>query len=121
MMQLAMDYTLEQTYREPDLRAETRQAIELVKASAQFRPEFEAWLAANWLLWRRFEAEALKIARRRDHWSARTIWEYLRHETGLREADAMFKLNNNAAPDCARLFAMLYPAHEKLFEFRGGE
>ncbi len=119
MNQLAMDYSLEQTYLEPDLRAETRQAVELVKAQPTlFRPEFDAWLAANWLLWRRFEAEALKIARRRQHWSARTIIEYLRHETGLRE-DGEFKVNNNAAPDCARLFAMLYPMYAKLFEFRG--
>lgn len=118
MMQLAMDYATEQTWAIPDARADARQAIETW--GGQFRPGFALWLEHNWAIWRRFEQEALAIAIRREHYSARTIFEYIRHETNLREG-AEFKVNNNHAPDCARLFAALHPASKELFEFRGRE
>lgn len=48
----------------------------------------------------------------------RTIFEVIRHDTAIGELRGEFKINNNAAPDCARLFALLHPQHSCLFEFR---
>ena len=74
---------------------------------------------ANFEIWKAFEAEATHIWQRgRAHYSARTIAEYLRHETAIREAGEVFKINNNEFPCMARLFVMLNP-DKPLFEFRG--
>jgi DNA modification methylase len=77
----------------------------------------------NWPVWERFEREASYIwFRGRRHYSARTIIEWLRHETVLREAVRQdvgeFKLNNNWVPDLARLYGMVYPDRSGLFETR---
>ena len=86
--------------------------------SSKFRPDFAAWLLANVSIWNRFCIEADKVwGRGRRHWSARTIIEYLRHETALREAGD-FKVNNNYAPDMARLYADTFPDRASLFETR---
>lgn len=51
-----------------------------------FRPDFRAWLADNFHIWLAFEREANHVwTTGRRHYSARTIGEYLRHETALRE------------------------------------
>jgi hypothetical protein len=83
-----------------------------------FRPGFGEWLASNWPLYERFETEALKIAKRREHYGANTIIEYLRHETMLADTDAEWKMNDAWTSSLARLFAMLNPSHDRLFEFR---
>jgi hypothetical protein len=64
------------------------------------------------------ERRALQVASRRSHYSMRTIIEVIRHDTAIGELRGEFKVNNNAAPDCARLFALLHPQHAGLFEFR---
>lgn len=85
----------------------------------EFRPEFFEWLRANWHLWRAFEREARRTkARGFQHYSARTIWEFLRHHTALQERDVIFKINNNYAPDCARLLMLAYPEFYGFFERR---
>jgi hypothetical protein len=88
-----------------------------------FRPDFIDWLRANFTVWQGFERQAnavYDIGRR--HYSARTIGEFLRHETMLRaSADGAFKLNNNRWPDLARLYLMLYPEREGFFELRSNE
>ncbi len=84
----------------------------------RYRPDFARWLAANWPIWERFEREANAIyASGRRHWSARTIIEFIRHETALRE-DGEYKIDNCRAPDMARLYLTLYPEREGMFELR---
>lgn len=94
--------------------------LELVRQDRQnFLPTFAAWLAENTHVWRAFEREADKVwARGRRHYSARTILEHLRHETALSDSRIEFKLNNNVAPDMARLYRLRYPARADLFEIR---
>jgi hypothetical protein len=87
--------------------------------SFQFTPDFLAYLPDNLHIYQRFEREALRVARRgRTHYSARTIIEVLRHESALRESGDAWKLNDHNTPYLARLFALMNPAHAKMFEFR---
>ena len=88
----------------------------------RFRDDFARWLSANWEIWLRFEREANRVYEAgRRHWSSRTIVEYLRHETALREKDSALKLNNNWAPSMARLYLTLHPERANLFELREKE
>lgn len=92
-----------------------------VNASA-FRPDFPAWLEANLSLWERFEDQANAVyGRGRRHYSARTIIEWMRHETSAREIDGEFKINGNFVPDLARLYGLMYPERAGFFEMRGRE
>lgn len=91
----------------------------LQQHAGQFRQEFPAWLEENGHVWTRFHVEADKVRARRSHYSARTIIEFLRHESSLCEAtDEDFKLNNNHAPDLARLYLLLNPDAEGFFTTR---
>lgn len=84
-----------------------------------FRPGFAAWLASNRHVWRAFEREANRVWNRgRRHYSARTLIEYLRHETALADDGRDWKLNNNHAPDLARLYRLTHPDRAGLFELR---
>ena len=89
----------------------------------QFSDGFLAWLADNPHIWERFVAEANAAWKTgRQHYSARTIWEYIRHETALRSKPGLpmeFKVNNNYCPDVARLYMLVYPARRGFFELRG--
>ncbi len=86
---------------------------------AKYRPEFAEWLIQNQALWLAFCRESNRIwDRGRRHWSARTVIEYMRHQTALSEVGGEFKINNNWAPDMARLFAEQFPERASLFEFR---
>ena len=85
----------------------------------QFRPGFAIWLASNRHVWSAFEREADRVwARGRRHYSARTILEHLRHESALSDDGRDWKLNNNAAPDLARLYRLTHPDRAGLFELR---
>lgn len=84
----------------------------------EFSPGFDEWLDRNFVIWRAFEREALRVAERRLHYSARTIAEVIRHHTALAEQGGHFKIGNDTVPDMARLFALLHPEREDLFEFR---
>lgn len=92
----------------------------LLKANeAEFRPGFVAWATENWNLYKAFENEALHIAQSgRKHYSARTISEYLRHETTHRDENSAFKINDHITPDLARLFALRNPLYSNLFAYR---
>jgi hypothetical protein len=85
-----------------------------------FREDFHGWLDGNWHVYEAFELEANKVAARRDHYSSRTIIEVLRHETALREStnELGLKINNNIAPDMARLWEMFHPLRKGFFEKR---
>lgn len=83
------------------------------------REDFREWLLRNQIVWHRFETEALRIWNRgRDHYSARTIGEVLRHESALADDDQAYKLNDHIWPDLARLFLECHPACAGFFETR---
>lgn len=91
-----------------------------------FQPKFSKWLAQNWGLWVAFvnQAEAVWLAGKR-HYSARTIIEFLRHQTSLRQTTVEagpsgnpLKINNSYVPDIGRLYGLMYPSRETFFECR---
>jgi len=85
----------------------------------KFRSDFADWLRPNFHIWLAFVKEANKAWNRgRRHYSARTIIEYLRHETALAENGGEFKINGNYVPDLARLYQQTYPERAELFETR---
>lgn len=84
-----------------------------------FRSDFLMWLANNASIWIAFEQESSKIwARGRRHYSARTIIEIIRHESTLCEVRSDFKINNDSAPDMARLYGLMHPDRVGFFETR---
>lgn len=90
----------------------------------RFRPDFLDWLSRNFPVWLAFEREADQVwARGRRHYSARTIGEYLRHESALREApnELGWKLNDHYWPDLARLYMLINPDREGFFERRASQ
>jgi len=106
------------------LRAVGRREYVLRRAleeRARFRPDFYDWLRENLHVWERFETEAERAAAAgRTHYSARTIGEYLRHQTALEARnDGEWKLNDWRWPDLARLYLVLHPHREGFFELRG--
>lgn len=83
------------------------------------RPDFYEWLKANYAIWERFEREANAIWRAgRKHYSQRTIWEVMRHETALREVDPTFKLNDKWVKSLAHLYLALNRDKPGFFETR---
>ena len=80
---------------------------------------FIEWLQENEHIWVAFRDEALKMTRMGySHYSSQTIFEYLRHHSAISENTDEYKLNNSHTPYLARLFAMAYPEHAGLFEYR---
>lgn len=94
----------------------------LVRANPrQFRSDFIDWLEVNFSIWTAFEIEASRMWNKgRKHYSARTIAEWIRHDTSAREAanEYGFKLNNSIVPDLARLYLLVHPDRDGFFEFR---
>lgn len=101
-----------------------RYAFHVVVAEQRFfRRDFMDWLSRNYPVWIAFEHEADRVwARGRRHYSARTIGEYLRHESALREGpnEHGWKLNDHYWPDLARLYLHMHPEREGFFERRAG-
>lgn len=84
-----------------------------------YRPDFHAWLSENFAIFVAFATQANSLWNRgRTHYSARTIIEWLRHETALRETSGGWKINDWYTPDMARLYMVLYP-ERTMFELRG--
>lgn len=106
----------------PFLTETYRRRLALTQAAgAEYRSDFHDWLEANWHVWQAFEREANRVWERgRRHYSARTIGEYLRHESALRQAEdeTPWKLNDHAWPDLARLYIALHPERADFFELR---
>lgn len=90
-----------------------------------FRKDFSEWIAKNIHVWEVFESQANVVwARGRTHYSARTIGEYLRHETLIAERSVgvpAFKVNDHFWPDLARLYGCFYPERAGMFERRPGQ
>ena len=79
-----------------------------------------AELSGNLDLFNRFIHEAHKIRDTgREHYSARTIAEYIRHNTAVSGEDNLFKVNNNVVPVMARSAMQMFPYLNGLFELRG--
>jgi hypothetical protein len=99
-----------------------RYAFHVVVAEQRyFRADFMDWLITNWHVWLAFEHEADRIwGMGRRHYSARTIYEYLRHDTTVKEGpnELELKLNNNVVPDLARLYILMHPDRDGFFERR---
>lgn len=87
-----------------------------------FRCDAYQWLldSRNVEVWRLFEREANALwLKGRTHYSARTIGEWIRHNTIAADTDADFKLNDHVWPVLARLWTFLYPDRAGFFELRG--
>lgn len=94
-------------------------ALDVIKLwSHEFRPEFDSYVMENWPVYVAFEQRALRVAEYRNHYSARTIAEVIRHDTAIGEIGGDYKINNNFIPDLARLFALMNPKRAGLFAFR---
>ena len=65
--------------------------------------------------------EAHKIAMHRDHYSARTIVEVMRHHSTIRGAGKQFKISNNITPLMAKLSMDMFPMLNGLFSTRRGK
>lgn len=84
-----------------------------------YRDDFGRWLFENWHVYEAFEREALKVrATGREHYSARTIGEYLRHHTLVAQREGEFKINDHVWPDLARLFMQMNQSLRGFFETR---
>lgn len=81
--------------------------------------DFDAWIKDNQHIYVAFEKEALLTAKKRKHYSAKTIVEFLRHHSFITEASGDWKINNYATSHLARMFAKLNPEHKHFFEYRG--
>lgn len=77
------------------------------------------WFKINWPIVQAFEQTALAIiGKGREHYSARTIVEVLRHHSVLNDTSTAFKINDHAAPDLARAFVVMHPQHLDMWEYR---
>lgn len=94
--------------------------ILLAQSNPDIPGTFVIWLSDNLIIWEAFESEALKvIARGHQRYSSKTIMEFLRHHSMLKEtSETPWKLNNNHTAYLSRLFAMVHPQHAGLFSFR---
>ena len=85
----------------------------------QFTRDFVDWLPSNMHIFNAFSNEAFKLIKMgREHYSAYTIVEFLRHHTALTETTGEWKINNNYRPYLARLFGLCHPQRAYFFELR---
>jgi hypothetical protein len=88
---------------------------------AHFRKDFQPWLQKNFHVWDAFciEADRMWDAGWR-HYSARTIWHWLRHQSNIKEApnEHGWKINNNYSTDAGRLWMLMHPDRDGFFERR---
>lgn len=87
-----------------------------------FLTDLAQWFSHNdnWLIWSAFSYHADAAWRaNRPRYSARTIGEYLRHNTLLSDSGADFKINDHIWPDLARLYMLVHPERHGFFETRG--
>jgi hypothetical protein len=97
------------------------EVLRIARENAElFRDNFLDWLPDNMHVWTAFAREVIKIqARGYEHYSARTIIEFLRHHTAVTERRGEgWKINNNYPPYLARLFDLTFPSRAGLFSYR---
>lgn len=79
------------------------------------------FLRDNRALYEAFATEAIKVrSTGRQHYSARTIAEVLRHNAAVSGADTKYKINNNCVPMMARIFMKVWCC-QGFFEVRNHE
>lgn len=89
------------------------------RRQAEFLSQYGG-LASNQELFNAFIREAHTVRDKGfDHYSARTIAEYIRHHTAVSGSDYAFKVNNNIIPVMARASMAMFPYLNGLFELRG--
>jgi len=66
----------------------------------------------------RFFIMAHDVAQVRNHYSARTIIEVMRHNSMLEDGDKTFKINNMIGTPLARISMEMFPALNGFFETR---
>lgn len=76
-------------------------------------------LADNLPIVRAFITEAHLIAKKRNHYSARTIVEFIRHHTLLSDDCPEYKINDHLVPLLSRISMEMFPAINGLFNTRG--
>lgn len=100
-------------------QAQTNAIAMVALNQGKFRHDFTTWLAGNWHVFEYFAHAANAVwSHGWRHYSARTIWEVMRHRSAVRETACTFKLNDHRVPDVARLYMLMHPEHAGLFEFR---
>jgi hypothetical protein len=104
-----------------DLQRNTALAVIEQNPDMGWRAGFAAYLEENMVVVVRCIREAKAVRVRHHHYSMRTIVEFIRHQTKTYEAASQFKINNNMAPDIARLAMLLVTELEGMFELRSNE
>jgi len=66
----------------------------------------------------KFSEDAHIIAKKCNHYAARTIIEVLRHNDMIADNDPDYKINNNIAPFLAKISMLMFPALNALFSTR---
>lgn len=91
------------------------------RSSYDYRRDFIQYLRDNPAVWKAFarKARAAKKYKHRGRFGAKAILEVLRWESAVKEKDVTFKINNNFAPDLARLTMDAMPALKGYFTIRG--
>lgn len=85
----------------------------------EFRRDFPVWLRENPDLWSAFYHKSVTLMNAgRSHFSARTIIEVIRWDSAIHSQGDIYKINNNWAPDMARLFMKTVPGAGDLFALR---
>lgn len=85
----------------------------------QFTKGTGEWLKSNMPMWCEFRDMSLKMAKVRDHYSARRIIEYLRVDTDINDRTSTFKVNNNSSTQVlSRLFILYLPENKGFYETR---
>lgn len=85
-------------------------------------PDDQTYLIKNMQIVNGFFREAHKVRdASRQHYSARTIIEYLRHYSTLEDSGTLFKINDHLVPKLARASMELFPFLNNLFELRSAK
>ena len=82
-------------------------------------PEDSVLIIENMKVLDRFAEQAHAVRKTgRDHYSARTIIEVLRHNSMIEDNDPNYKINNNITPLMARISMNIFPELNGFFQLR---
>lgn len=86
-----------------------------------YSDDFLSWLRKNPAIWQGFANKALMAhsGGHKHRFGAKALIEILRWESFVADADKTFKINNNCAPDLARLLMACKPEMKGYFKIRG--
>lgn len=101
MNQAAFSFSSSQRPADPASRA-----VDVLRQDPlAFKAITEGWLINNMHVWETFfhKTEALRLAGRQ-HFGAKAIYESMRYDTAIQDAEITFKLNNSSVSGLARLY-----------------